>query len=103
MFRVYSKVIPFYIYVYSFSNIDILFQILFHFRLLQDVEYSSLCHTVGPYPLSNFFFLAMPMAHGGSWTRDHTFPTAVTQDAAVTRPGFQPTVPQGNSIYLFYI
>ena len=25
-----------------------LFQILFHYRLLQDMEYSCLCYTVGP-------------------------------------------------------
>ena len=30
----------------------ILFQILFHYRLLQDTEYSSLCYTVGPCGLS---------------------------------------------------
>ena len=42
----YSKVIQLYIYVY------ILFQILFHYRLLQDFEYSSLCYTVGPCCLS---------------------------------------------------
>ena len=28
--------------------IHILFQILFHYALLQDIEYSSLCYTVGP-------------------------------------------------------
>ena len=39
---VYSKVIQLYIYIY------ILFQILFHYRLFQDSEYSSLCYTVGP-------------------------------------------------------
>ena len=32
----------------SDSVIYILFQILFHYRLLQDIEYSSLCYTVGP-------------------------------------------------------
>ena len=31
-----------YIYIY------ILFQILFHYSLLQDIDYSSLCYTVGP-------------------------------------------------------
>ena len=30
------------------STTYILFQILFHYRLLQDVEYNSLCYTVGP-------------------------------------------------------
>ena len=32
----------------SVTHISILFQILFHYRLLQDTEYSSLCYTVGP-------------------------------------------------------
>ena len=43
MFQVHSKVIQLYIYVYVY----ILFQILFHYKLLQDIEYSSLCCTVG--------------------------------------------------------
>ena len=40
MFQVYSRVIQLYIYI--------LFQILFHYRLLQDTEYCSLCYMVGP-------------------------------------------------------
>ena len=44
MFQVYSKVIQLYIYIY------ILFQILLHFRLLQDSEYNPL--SVGLYCLS---------------------------------------------------
>ena len=32
--------------VYSISHI--LFEILFHYRLLQDTEYSSLCYRMGP-------------------------------------------------------
>ena len=40
MFQVYSTMIQFYIYIY------ILFQILFHYKLLQEIEYSSLCYTV---------------------------------------------------------
>ena len=35
--------------------IYILFQILFHYRLLQDIGYSSLCCTVGPCCLSIFY------------------------------------------------
>ena len=55
VFQIYSKVIHIlcvcvcvymcvciYIYIYT------LFQILFHYRLLQDTEYSSLCYTVSP-------------------------------------------------------
>ena len=44
----YSEVIQLNIYL----NIYILFQILFHYRLLQDIEYSSLSYTVGPCCLS---------------------------------------------------
>ena len=33
----------------SVIHIYILFQILFHYRLLQDIEYNSLCYTVGPH------------------------------------------------------
>ena len=39
--ELYSKVIQIYLFIY-------IFQILFHYSLLQDVEYSSLCYTVGP-------------------------------------------------------
>ena len=45
-----SRVIWLYIYI------SILFQILFHYRLLQYIKYSSLCYTVGPCWLSIFFF-----------------------------------------------
>ena len=52
-FRVYSKVIQFYIYMIYVYNIYILFQMLFHYiKLLQDIEYSCLCQTVGPCCLS---------------------------------------------------
>ena len=46
-----------YIYIYE-SYIYILFQILFHYRLLQDVEYSSLYYRVGPYCLSILYIVA---------------------------------------------
>ena len=54
MFQVYSKVIQLCICIYTHTYIYILFlfQILFHYRLLQDIEYSSLCYTVGPCCLS---------------------------------------------------
>ena len=38
-FQVYSTVLQ--------LNISILSRVLFHYRLLQDIEYSSLCYTVG--------------------------------------------------------
>ena len=33
---------------FSYTQTHILFQILFHYGLLQDIEYSSLCYTGGP-------------------------------------------------------
>ena len=36
----------------SYTHIYILFHILFHYGLSQDIEYSSLCYTVGPCCLS---------------------------------------------------
>ena len=41
-FQVYRKVIQLYIYI------NIIFHILFHYRLLQYFEYNSLCCTVDP-------------------------------------------------------
>ena len=41
----------------SDSVIDILFHILFHFGLSQDIEYSSLCYTVGPCCLSILYVI----------------------------------------------
>lgn len=41
MFQVYNKVIQLHIYI--------LFQNLFHYRLLQDIEYGSLYYIVDPY------------------------------------------------------
>ena len=35
----------------SVLYIYILFQILFHYRLLPDAKYNSLCYTVGPYSM----------------------------------------------------
>ena len=35
----------------------ILFQILFHYRLLQAIGYSSLCYAVGPYCLSVLYMI----------------------------------------------
>ena len=54
-FQVYSKVNIVYIYnIYYiyYIYIYILFQILFPFKLLQSIEQSSLCYTVGPCWLS---------------------------------------------------
>ena len=43
--HLYSRVIKLYTQTYIY--VYILFQILFQYRLLQDVEYSSLCHLAG--------------------------------------------------------
>ena len=45
-FQVYNKVIQLYIHMYFF------FQIFFPCRLLQNIEYTSLYYTVGPFWLS---------------------------------------------------
>ena len=39
----YSKLIQIYIYIYIYIYIP--FHILFHYGLLQDIEYSSLCYS----------------------------------------------------------
>ena len=57
MFQVYNKVTQLYVCVYVCMYIYILFQILFHYSLLQDIEYSSLCYTVGPYCLSILYIV----------------------------------------------
>ena len=41
-----------YVCVYAY----ILFFILFHYSLLQDIEYSSLCYTVGPCCGASYFY-----------------------------------------------
>ena len=35
--------------MYSKRTYTLFFNILFHYRLLQDIKYSSLCYTIGPY------------------------------------------------------
>ena len=54
-FLLYSKVIQLYINKYKY--IYILFYILFHYGLSQDIEYSSLCYTVGPCCLSFLYII----------------------------------------------
>ena len=38
-------------------QVYILFHILFHYGLLQDIKYSSLCYTVGPCCLSILYIV----------------------------------------------
>ena len=72
--QVYTKVIKLYIihiyiYTHTYAHIYVLFQILFHYTLLQDVEYSSLCYTVSPCSLSVLYiavhFLNLYLLVGG--------------------------------------
>ena len=53
---------------------DSVLYVLFHYGLLQEIEYSSLCYTIGPCHLSPFFFFfaisrATPTVYGGSQAR----------------------------------
>ena len=65
----YSKVIQ-YIKVYSihFSDVCVLytytFQILFHYRLLQSIEYNSLCYTIRSCYLCILFILVSEWTPG---------------------------------------
>ena len=52
--QAYSKVIQLY---YTYMCVYMLFQILFHYRLLQGIEYSSLCCTVSPCCLSILYIV----------------------------------------------
>ena len=45
-FQVYNRVIQ--LYITEYIHIYILFQMIFYYRSLQDIEYHSLCYTVGP-------------------------------------------------------
>ena len=58
--RVYNKVIQLYIcyiYIYTHTHTYIPFQILYHYRLLQDIEYSSPCYAVGPCCISTSYIV----------------------------------------------
>jgi len=48
MFQVYIEVIQLYIYI---------FQIIFHYRLLQVIEYNSLCYIVNLHCLSILYIV----------------------------------------------
>ena len=52
-FQVCREMIWLYIYKYT----SILFQVLFHYWLLQDTECNSLCYPVGPYCLSVLYIV----------------------------------------------
>ena len=58
MIQVYTYIhIYMYIYIYIYLYIYISSQILFPCSLLQDIEYSSLCYTVGPSCLSILYIV----------------------------------------------
>ena len=54
MLQVYSQVIRLYTYI---IYIYILFHILFHHRLSQNINYVSLCYTIGPCCLSILYII----------------------------------------------
>ena len=41
-------------FTYTYTYIYIYIQIIFHYRLLRDIEYCSLCYTINPHCLSGF-------------------------------------------------
>ena len=45
-----------YIYIYIYTH-TLFFRFFFHYKLLQDIEYSSLALTVGPYCLSILYIV----------------------------------------------
>ena len=51
MFQVHIKVVQLYKYIY------IIFEIFFHYRLLQDIDYGSLCYTINLCCLLYIYFL----------------------------------------------
>ena len=79
-FQVYSKVIQLCINIFNY--IHILFQILFPYRLLQGIEYSSLCksRSLWGIDLSIYLFIllfrAAPEAYGGSRAGGQSRPLA---------------------------
>ena len=56
MFQMHSKVIQWYKYTY------IIFEIIFHHMLLQDIDHSSLCYTVNLCFLLHIYFLIRNLA-----------------------------------------
>ena len=70
---VYSKVI--WLYKCTYTYIYILFQILFHYRLLQYIEYVSLCYTVNSHvSITLLFFISILFGFDYSPSRDfHTY------------------------------
>ena len=49
------------VYVHTHTRIYILFQIVLHYRLLQDIEYSSLCLLYSGYLLVVFLYIIVYM------------------------------------------
>ena len=56
VFQVHNKVVQLYKYTY------IIFEIIFHHVLLQDIDYSSLCYTVNLCCLLHIYFLIKNLA-----------------------------------------
>ena len=56
MFQVHCKLIQLHKYTY------IVFEIIFHHKILQDIDYSSLCYTVDLCCLLHIYFLIRNLA-----------------------------------------
>ena len=56
MFQVHCKLIQLHKYIY------IVFEIIFHHKILQDIDYSSLCYTVDLCCLLHIYFLIRNLA-----------------------------------------
>ena len=63
MLQVHSKLIQLYIYTY------IVFEIIFHYRLLQYIDYSSLWYTVNLCFLLHIYFLIRNLAFYSYWVK----------------------------------
>ena len=53
MFQVPSKVIRLYMHTYT------IFEITLHYKLLQDIDYSSLCYRVNLYCFLHIYFFKL--------------------------------------------
>ena len=50
-----------YVYTYTYIHIYIFFPIFFHYGLLWDIDYSSLCYTIGPCCLIHSIYKSVHM------------------------------------------
>ena len=76
MFQLHGKVRKYTIlFIYIQMDIYILFQFFFHFKLLQDIEYSSLSYIVGPCCLSILYNVVQFSSVASNSLRPHDHST----------------------------